>query len=131
MSEFAEVERKEIAVQFVRVPIGRTRSDAPGASSRTWLRSAGGTSMARSIPSRTSTAPASRCDQDDLAGGLESGTLPGGRYRRARLRGDAPEIYERIKPTFDALAAQHAPDETRPSLEHHRRHDEIDLLLPI
>jgi DNA gyrase inhibitor GyrI len=62
---------------------------------------------------------------------LESGTLPGGRYLRARLRGDPPEIYERIKPAFDALMQEAAADETRPSLEHYRRHDQIDLLLPI
>jgi hypothetical protein len=26
---------------------------------------------------------------------------------------------------------QAKPDESRPSLEHYRRHDEIDLLLPV
>jgi predicted transcriptional regulator YdeE len=70
-------------------------------------------------------------EDDELVSGLESGTLPGGRYLRARLRGEPPGIYQRIKPTFDALAAHEAPDESRPSLEHYRRHDEIDLLLPI
>jgi hypothetical protein len=34
---------------------------------------------------------------DDPAGlGLESGSLPGGRYLRARLRGEPPAVYERI-----------------------------------
>ena len=37
--------------------------------------------------------------------GLESGTLPGGRYLRARLRGDPPAVYERIGPTFDEMSA--------------------------
>ena len=39
--------------------------------------------------------------------------------------------YERIAPTFTALARQARPDETRPSIEHYRRRDEIDLLLPV
>ena len=68
---------------------------------------------------------------DELAPGLESGTLPGGRYLRARLRGDPPGIYERIGPTFEELTRHTKPDETRPSLEWYRRLDEIDLLLPI
>ena len=68
---------------------------------------------------------------DELVPGLESGTLPGGRYLRARLRGEPPGIYEQIKPTFDELLAEMKPDESRPSLEHYRRHDEIDLLLPV
>ena len=71
------------------------------------------------------------CESDDLVPGLEEGSLPGGRYLRARLRGDPPGLYERIKPTFDELMRQSKPDESRPSLEHYRRHDEIDLLLPI
>jgi hypothetical protein len=64
---------------------------------------------------------------DALAPNLESGTLPGGRY----LRGQPPGLYERIGPTFEELMRQTKPDETRPSLEHYRRWDEIDLLLPI
>jgi len=69
---------------------------------------------------------------DDAAGlGLESGTLPGGRYLRARLRGEPPEVYERIAPTFAALVKSASPDETRPSIEFYRQRDEIDLLLPV
>ena len=70
-------------------------------------------------------------ESDELVPGLESGTLPGGRYLRLRLHGEPPGMYERIKPTFDELVGQAKPDESRPSLEHYRRHDEIDLLLPI
>jgi hypothetical protein len=69
-------------------------------------------------------------DEPD-AFGLESGTLPGGRYLRQRLRGEPPEVYERIKPTFDELVRASSPDEARPSIEFYRRHDEIDLLLPL
>jgi hypothetical protein len=63
--------------------------------------------------------------------GLESGTLPGGRYLRARLSGEPPELYGRIGPTFEALIAQTPPDESRPSIEFYRRFDEVDLLLPV
>src|SRR5438093_705006 len=55
-------------------------------------------------------------DDDPTALGLDSGTLPGGRYLRARLRGEPPELYERIGPTFAALVKAAAPDETRPSI---------------
>ncbi len=72
-----------------------------------------------------------REDDDPSALGLESGTLPGGRYLRARLRGEPPEVYERIGPTFAALVKAARPDETRPSIEFYRHRDEIDLLLPV
>jgi GyrI-like small molecule binding protein len=72
-----------------------------------------------------------REDDDPAALGLESGTLPGGRYLRARLRGEPPGVYERIGPTFEALVKEANPDETRPSIEFYRQRDEIDLLLPI
>jgi hypothetical protein len=69
---------------------------------------------------------------DDAAAlGLESGRLPGGRYLRARIRGEPPALYERIAPTFDVLAREAHPDETRPCIEVYRRRDEIDLLLPV
>jgi hypothetical protein len=68
---------------------------------------------------------------DPQALGLESGTLPGGRYLRARLSLEPPELYGRIGPTFEALIAQTEPDESRPSIEFYRRFDEVDLLLPV
>jgi hypothetical protein len=63
--------------------------------------------------------------------GLESGRLPGGRYLRTRLHGEPPQVYERIGPTFEALAQTTHPDESRPSIEFYRGRDEIDLLLPV
>ena len=72
-----------------------------------------------------------REDDDPAAFGLESGTLPGGRYLRARLRGEPPEVYEQIGPTFEALAKAAHPDETRPSIEFYRHRNEVDLLLPV
>jgi hypothetical protein len=68
---------------------------------------------------------------DPQAFGLEAGSLPGGRYLRARLRGDPPAVYDRIKPTFEELARSAETDATRPSIEFYRRFDEIDLLLPL
>jgi len=68
---------------------------------------------------------------DAEALGVESGELPGGRYLRARLRGEPPAVYERIGPVFTALIERETPDESRPSIEFYRRHDEIELLLPV
>jgi len=59
------------------------------------------------------------------------GTLPGGSYLRARIHGEPPALYERIAPIFQELVKRAASDQTRPSIELYRRHDEIDLLLPV
>jgi len=63
--------------------------------------------------------------------GLELGTLPGGRFARVRLRGEPPDVYRMILPSFQALARRAVGDDTRPSLEFYRRHDVIELLLPV
>lgn len=71
-------------------------------------------------------------DRDDPAAfGFESATLPGGKYLRARLRGEPPAVYDQISSTFAALAEAAVVDKTRPSIEFYRRRDEIDLLLPV
>lgn len=132
MSEFREIEREEIAVQFVRVP------DGLADIRRAW------DELEAVVPLRGrhfygAFDPVAQdyraCvevrDGDELVPGLESGTLPGGRYLRARLRGEPPGVYERIGPTFDEMTGEAEPDESRPSLEHYRRRDEIDLLLPV
>ena len=132
MSGFDEVERAEIAVQFVRVPDGLEHIR------RAW------DELEAVVPLRGRhfygafdpvandyRACVEICEGHELLSELESGTLPGGRYLRARLRGAPPGIYERIGPTFDEMARERKPDEGRPGLEHYRRHDEIDLLLPI
>jgi hypothetical protein len=72
-----------------------------------------------------------RRGDDPDALGLETGRLPAGRYLRTRLRGEPPQVYERIAPTFAALVKMTPPDETRPSIEFYRRRDDIDLLLPV
>jgi hypothetical protein len=68
---------------------------------------------------------------DAPVAGLEHGTVAGGRYLRTRLVGEPPGLYERIGPAFEELARRATPDSTRPSLELYRRHDQVDLLLPI
>ena len=132
MTEFTEVERDEIAVQFVRVPDGLEHIR------RAWdeLEAVVGLRSRHFYGAFDPVADDYRAcvevrDGDDLVPGLESGTLAGGRYLRARLRGEPPVVYERIGPTFEELVAEHKPDTSRPSLEHYRRRDEIDLLLPI
>jgi hypothetical protein len=71
-------------------------------------------------------------DGDDAAAlGLETAILPGGKYLRARLRGEPPEVYDQIGPTFVALENERAPDPTRPEIEFYRQRDEIDVLVPI
>jgi len=132
MTDFQEIDRHEIAVQFVR---GR---DELADIRRAWNELEAVVALrgrhfygAFDAAANEYRACVEVRDGDELTPGLESGTLPGGRYLRTRLQGDPPGVYERIGPTFDELTRQAKPDETRPSLEHYRRHDEIDLLLPI
>jgi integron-associated effector binding protein len=132
MSDFGEVEREEIAVQCVRVP------DGLPSIRRAWdeLEAVVDLHGRHFYGAFNPVADDYRAcvevrEGDELVPGLENWTLPGGRYLRARLRGEPPALYEQIKPTFDALMRQATADETRPSLEHYRRHDELDLLLPI
>jgi hypothetical protein len=72
-----------------------------------------------------------QADEDAGELGLAEGILPGGRYAMTSLRGEPEEIYPRIAPTFDELAAEATPDPKRPSLEFYRRRDEVILLLPV
>ena len=66
---------------------------------------------------------------DPGALGLRQSVIPGGRYRRARLKGQ--DLYDKIGSTFDELAKDAPIDDTRPWLEFYRREDEIDVLVPI
>ena len=132
MTEFQEIDREEIAVQFVRVVDGLEHIR------RAWdeleavvpLRGRHFYGAFDPVANEYRACVETR-EGDEPFPGLESGTLPGGRYLRARLRGDPPGVYGRIGPTFDEMAKHTKPDESRPGLEHYRRHDEIDLLLPV
>ncbi len=132
MSEFDEVERDEIAVQFIRVPDGleHIRRAWDELESIVSLRGRHFYGAFDPVANDYRACVEVR-EGDELVDGLETGMLPGGRYLRARLRGEPPALYARIGPTFDEMAREHAPDDSRPGLEHYRRHDEIDLLLPV
>lgn len=132
MSEFAEIDREEMEVQFIRVPDGLPHITRAWNELEAVVALRGRHFYGAYDPiAKDYRACVEVRDGDPVAPELESGTLPGGRYLRARLRGEPPGLYDQIKPTFDALVTRHAPDESRPSLEHYRRHDELDLLLPI
>jgi hypothetical protein len=132
MSDFDEIEREEIAVQFIRVPDGLEHIR------RAWDELEAVVSLrgrhfygAFDPVANDYRACVEVRERDELVDGLESGTLPGGRYLRARLGGEPPAVYEGIGPTFDEMARRTEPDESRPGLEYYRRHDEIELFLPI
>ena len=72
-----------------------------------------------------------RTGDDPAAVGAERGTLPGGRYACVRLQGEPPGVYEQIGPTAQRLAQRPDADRTRPTLEYYRRHDVIDVLVPV
>ena len=132
MTEFSEIERDEIAVQFVRgldelADIRRAWSELEAVVALSGRRFYG----AFDPVANDYRACVEVREGDELVPGLEFGRLPGGRYLRARLRGDPPAVYERIAPTYDELTRQAKADGSRPNLEYYRRNDEIDLLLPI
>jgi hypothetical protein len=70
---------------------------------------------------------------DPAALGLETGTMPGGAYLRGRLSGPAPAIYEDIGPGMQQLVAVAGGDldKTRPLVEFYRRHNKVDLWVPV
>ena len=71
-------------------------------------------------------------DDDPHRFGLDVGELPGGWYIRALISGDPPGLYERIGPAMQALVALADPlDASRPLVEYYRRHDEIELWVPV
>jgi len=71
-------------------------------------------------------------DGDDPAAlGLPTTVIPGGRYLRARLRGNAPAVYDRLAPTYAELQRSGTLDTSRPGIEFYRREDEIDVLMPV
>ncbi len=64
--------------------------------------------------------------------GLDTAVLAGGWYLRARIAGEPPGLYERIGPAMQALTALAAPaDPDRPLVEYYRRHDQIELWVPV
>ena len=113
--------------------MSRRRSRAPG-QGRVRRRITTRAEVLRRLPPRHERVSSLRAGQegDDAETlGLEDGSLPGGRYARARLEGQPPGVYALIQPTFERLAQRPDRDPSRPEIEFYRRHDLIDLLLPV
>lgn len=62
---------------------------------------------------------------------LTVGVLPGGRYRRVRIKGEPPELYGRIGPAMKELKALGPWDSGRPLVEFYRSRTEIELWVPV
>lgn len=133
-SELAIVDREEVHVMFKRT------ADEQEAITRTWSEVEAAVGPLRGRKFYGTFDPQTReyrvCVQwregdDPDALGLEDGSLPGGRYARERLEGEPPAVYGLIKPTFEQLAKRPDRDPSRPAIEFYRRHDVIDLLLPV
>jgi DNA gyrase inhibitor GyrI len=128
------VQRAEVAVMFRRV------TDDVAAIRRGWadLEGAIGSLRGRKFfgvfyqPAEEYRVCVQVRDGDNAdALGLELGTLPGGRYLRARLHGEPPAVYDLIAPTVDRIAARIDEDPTRPGIEFYRGRDLIELFVPV
>ncbi|UDY35838.1 hypothetical protein [Dermatobacter hominis] len=62
---------------------------------------------------------------------LPSLVVPGGTYRRVRLHGEPPGIYEQIGSAAAFLGEAPDCDPDRPILELYLRRDRIDVLMPV
>jgi hypothetical protein len=127
------VEREPIDVMRVRV------QDRPSEIQRAWAsfeRAVGlrGRKFYGAFDPKTATysvCAVLRPDDDPSELGAERATLPGGRYVCVRLHGGPPAVYAEIGPTVQGLARRPDADGTRPTLEYYRRHDLIDVLVPV
>jgi hypothetical protein len=71
-------------------------------------------------------------DTDDPGSlGLGTGKLPGGTYLRGRLVGEPSVIYGFIGSGMHELHAMMQMDSSRPLVEFYRRHDEVELWVPV
>ena len=62
--------------------------------------------------------------------GLETWTIPGGKYARAKIA-DWEKNLDKIGPAFDELLKQYTLDPTRPTIEFYRSQEELFLFLPV
>ncbi len=84
------------------------------------------------VPAHTYTVCTSVRDDDDPERlGLNRGILPGGTFLRGRLVGEPPAVYAHIGAGVQELLAATPTDATRPVVEYYRRHDEIELWVPV
>jgi hypothetical protein len=128
------VDREEVRVMFKRTAdkqeaITRTWSEVEAAIGSLRGRKFYGTFDPETREYRVCVQWREGDDPDSL--GLEEGTIAGGRYARERLEGQPPALYGLIRPTFERLAKRPDIDPSRVSVEFYRRHDLIDLLLPV
>jgi hypothetical protein len=127
------VQRAEIPVMFLAV---KDLSDEIG---RGWdrLESALGSIRGRRFFGAFDDSGVYRCGvqmrEDDAPEdlGLSSGVIAGGSFLRATVLGSQPAAYALLTPTFEALQQAAPRDRTRPTLEYYRRHDRIDVLMPV
>lgn len=134
VAAMSEVRREPVAVMFLEVP------DTQAGITQGWERLEGllgdlrgrhffGTVEAQEPGYRVCVEQ--RDDDQPSRLGLVSSTLPGGRYLRVRLRGEPPAVYRSIAPAVGQLETTGRRDVTRPVIEHYRRRDEIDVLMPL
>lgn len=72
-----------------------------------------------------------RADDDPEQLALSVGTLPGGRYLRGVLAGEPSEIYADIGTGMAEIRAQADEDTARPLVEFYRRHNQVELWVPV
>ena len=70
-------------------------------------------------------------DDDPDSLGLDRGTLQGGAYLRGHLVGEPSVIFGLIGSGMDELHAMVKMDPSRPLVEYYRRHDRVELWVPI
>jgi hypothetical protein len=68
---------------------------------------------------------------DAVTGDLPTGEVPGGKYARLRLQGEAEELYSRLPAAFAEVEAMTDVDPERPRIEFYRRHTEVHVLVPV
>jgi hypothetical protein len=72
-----------------------------------------------------------RDDDDPEVLGIQVGTLLGGLYLRGRMKGAPSAIYSSIGDGMNELQLIEPTDTSRPLVEFYRRHDEVELWVPI
>jgi hypothetical protein len=72
-----------------------------------------------------------RPDDDPEALRVVVGELPGGLFRRGRLKGEPPAVYGVIALGVEELVAAGPVDPARPVVEFYKRRDEIELWVPV
>ncbi len=136
MSEPTLVEREAIEVQFAASE--DALADIPAAWAAAWerLEALLGDLHGRHFygafyPETEEYRACVEIGEHDLVPELERGGIPGGTYLRKRITGEPPGLYEQIGPAVDELRELGKADQSRPTLEHYRRRDEIDVLVPV